>query len=96
MLLSQTGTKMNNWEGGVRVNGFVSGGFLQTAAPKVDSTNTYRRTVQESISCKIDYQLVHPNTEYHLHLHTYMYTYVLHFVFPFPIDTDMVIRFTTK
>ena len=27
------GTKMSNWEGGVRVNGFVSGGFLTSKAP---------------------------------------------------------------
>ena len=32
------GSKMSNWEGGVRVNGFVSGGFLQTVAPHMVGT----------------------------------------------------------
>ena len=32
------GSKMSNWEGGTRVNGFVSGGFLKTKAPHMVGT----------------------------------------------------------
>eukprot|EP00039_Didymoeca_costata_P020357 m.340990 g.340990 ORF g.340990 m.340990 type:complete len:528 (+) comp19698_c0_seq1:49-1632(+) len=32
------GSKMSNWEGGVRVNAFVSGGYLQTNFPKMVGT----------------------------------------------------------
>jgi arylsulfatase I/J len=32
------GSKMSNWEGGTRVNGFISGGFLAKSSPKMVGT----------------------------------------------------------
>lgn len=32
------GSKMSNWQGGIRVNAFVSGGLLKTAAPTMIGT----------------------------------------------------------
>jgi arylsulfatase B len=31
----QKGSKMSNWQGGIRVNAFVSGGLIQAKAPKM-------------------------------------------------------------
>lgn len=33
--LFSKGSKMSNWQGGIRVNAFVSGGLIQTKAPKM-------------------------------------------------------------
>jgi arylsulfatase I/J len=53
------GTKMHNWQGGIRVNAFVSGGWLASAAPRmVRAKLCYAMRCDAIIACHARYALL--------------------------------------